>query len=154
MIPIPLPLPRLRFTLRSLCLGIAASTAIFALFTRIARPAEQAAFALLLGIILPSIWVAAWRRSSLDGLLARVALIGVLDFLLVEGHGGGRLLFLGLVSLSLLIPSIGWYMASRMEPGAGRDRVYRALPSFLVELGLVASQVAASFLLVGLVLRF
>jgi hypothetical protein len=140
--------------MRSLCLGIAASGAIFALFTRIARPAEQAAFALLLGIILPSIWVAAWRRFSLDGLLAQVTIVGVLDFLLVEGHAGGRILFVCLASLALLIPSIGWYMASRMEPGAGRDRAYRALPSYLVGLGLVASQVVASFLLVGLVLRF
>jgi hypothetical protein len=136
-----------------MCIGIAASAAIIALFSRIARPPEQAAFALFLGIILPSLWVGAWRQFTLDGLFAQVMIVAVMDFLLAEGHAGSRMIFLGAVALALFIPSAVWYATSRMEPGAERDRSRRAILSYLIGLALLAFQVAASFIIVGLVLR-
>jgi hypothetical protein len=137
-----------------MCIGIAASAAMIALFSRIARPPEQAAFALFLGIILPSLWVGAWRQFTLDGVFAQVMIVGVMDFLLVESPAGGRALLVGSVALALLIPSVMWYATSRMEPGAERNLSRRALQSFLVGLGLVVLQVVTSFMIVGLVLRF
>ena len=89
MIPIPVQLFPTRFTLRTMLVGIAAAASIVTLFSQIVRPPEQAAFALLLGIILPTLWVGAWRQFTLDRLLAQVMAVSIIDLLLVEPTGGG-----------------------------------------------------------------
>jgi hypothetical protein len=153
MIPIPVQLFPTRFTLRTMCFGIAAAASIVTLFSQTARPPEQAAFALLLGIILPTLWVGAWRQFTVDRLLAQVMAVSIIDLLLVERHAGGRMIFLLAVALSVFIPSVVWYVTRRMEPGAERDKLRRSLFLFVIGLALVAGQVAASFVIVGVVLR-
>lgn len=88
MIPIPVQLFPTRFTLRTMLVGIAAAASIVTLFSQIVRPPEQAAFALLLGIILPTLWVGAWRQFTLDRLLAQVMAVSIIDLLLVERQAG------------------------------------------------------------------
>jgi hypothetical protein len=153
MIPIPVQLLPTRFTLRTMFAGIAAGASIVTLFAQIARPPEQAAFALLLGIVLPSLWVGAWRQFTLDRLLAQAMAVSIIDLLLVERHAGGRIIFLLAVALSLFIPSVVWYVTCRMEPGAEKDRLRRSLYSSVIGLALVPGQVAASFIIVGVVIR-
>jgi hypothetical protein len=153
MILIPLQLIRPRFSVKTMFIGVAATASIVALFSRISRPPEQAAFGLLLGIVLPTIWVGAWRRFTVDRLFAQMLIVCGLDILLIEPHVGGRAIFLSVVAVSLLVPSVGWYGISRMEPGADKDRYRQALVACLVAVGLVALQVAASFIIVSLVVR-
>jgi hypothetical protein len=153
MMPIPLQLFPPRFTLRTMFIGIAATGSMIALFSRIARPPEQAGFALLLGIILPTLWLGAWRQFALDRLLAQVMIVSLMDFLLVEQLAAGRTIFLWSVALSIFIPSVMWYATSQLEPGAEKDRYRRAIRSFLIGLALVALQVVTSFIIVSLVLR-
>jgi hypothetical protein len=153
MIPIPVQLLPTRFTLRTMFAAIAAGASIVTLFSQIARPPEQAAFALLLGIILPSLWVAAWRRFTVDRLLGQVMAVSIIDLLLVERQAGGRMIFMLVVALSLLIPSVVWYVSCRMEGGAEREKLRRSLYSFVIGLALVAGQVAASFVIVSVVVR-
>jgi hypothetical protein len=150
MIPIPVQLSQPRFTLRTMLIGIAAIASMIALFSRIARPPEQAAFSLFLGIVLPSLWIGAWRQFTPERLLAQVMLVSAVDFMLVAG---GRTIFLSSVALSLFIPSVSWYAISRMAAGAERDWFCQALRSYLIGLGLIASQVVASFIIVGVVIR-
>jgi hypothetical protein len=153
MIPIPVQLFPTRFTLRTMLVGIAAAASFVTLFSHIVRPPEQAAFALLLGIILPTLWVGAWRQFTLDRLLAQVMAVSIIDLLLIERQAGGRLIFMLAVALSLLVPSVVWYVTSRMEPGAEREKLRRSLYSFVIGLALVAGQVAASFVIVSVVVR-
>jgi hypothetical protein len=153
MIPIPVQLLPTRFTLRTMFAAIAAGASIVTLFSQIARPPEQAAFALLLGIILPSLWVAAWRRFTVDRLLGQVMAVSIIDLLLVERQAGGRMIFMLVVALSLLIPSVVWYVSCRMEGSAEREKLRRSLYSFVIGLALVAGQVAASFVIVSVVVR-
>jgi hypothetical protein len=153
MIPIPVQLFPTRFTLRTMFAGIAAAASIATLFSQIARPPEQAAFALLLGIIVPVLWVGAWRRFTFGRLLAQVMMVSVIDLLLVEWRDGGRAIFLLAVALSLFIPSVVWYVTCRMEAGAEREKLRRSLYSFVIGLALVAGQVAASFIIVSVVVR-
>ena len=151
MIPIPVQLLPTRFTLRTMFAAVAAAASISALFSQIARPPEQAAFALLLGIVLPALSVGAWRRFTLDRLLCQVMAVSVIDLLLVERTAGGRMLFMLVVAACLLIPSAVWYVTCRMEPGAEKDRLRRSLYAFVIGLALVAGQVAASFVIVSVV---
>src|SRR5436305_3355046 len=127
MIPIPVQLLPTRFTLRTMLVGIAACASIATLFSQIARPPEQAAFALLLGIILPTLWVGAWRQFTLDRLLAQVMAVSIIDLLLVERQAGGRAVFMLVVALCLFIPSVVWYVSCRMEAGAEREKLRRSL---------------------------
>jgi hypothetical protein len=153
MIPIPVQLFPTRFTLKTMFVGMAAGASIATLFSQIARPPEQAAFALLLGIILPTLWVGSWRQFTLDRLLAQVLAVSFIDLMLVERQAGGRMIFMLAVALSLLIPSVVWYVTCRMEAGDEKDKLRRSLYACVIGLALVAGQVAASFIIVSVVVR-
>jgi hypothetical protein len=153
MIPIPLQLFPTRFTLRTMLVAIAAAASIVTLFSQIVRPPEQAAFALLLGIILPTLWVGAWQKFTLDRLLAQVMIVSVIDLLLVERTPGSRMLLMLTVSLCLFIPSVVWYVSCRMEAGPERAQLRRSFSSVVIGSALVAGQVAASFVIVSAVVR-
>lgn len=78
------------------------------------------------GIVLPSLWIGATRRLSVEGLLVHIAgvcllLVGLFS---AQGKPGVFFAFLGVALGALLLgPSLAWYLVTIARPGAARDRL-------------------------------
>jgi hypothetical protein len=78
---------------------------------------------------LPALWVAAVRRTPLDGLLARF-MIGN-GFIVILLGFMSAFLFVLLIGGAAAIPSLGWYAMSQMDTGDDRERLRSHIIGFL-----------------------
>jgi hypothetical protein len=83
-----------------------------------------------LAAALPALWVGAIQRIPPKGLLVRFALGNgflsiVIGFLISDVSG--PLVVPILLGAAVLLPSLGWYSMSLMEPGPERDQIKRAV---------------------------
>jgi len=131
---------RPQLTMNTLMLLIAVSAPCFALyafswnFAPVQRSASRTAgmtatLAWSLAAALPALWVGAVRRTPPHGLLVRFGIgNGTLATLL---GAMSPLLIVSLLGLSVVVPSLGWYLWSQMMPGAERDRIKEYMMEFL-----------------------
>jgi hypothetical protein len=131
---------RSQLAMNTLMLLIAISAPCFALyafsgnFAPVRRSGSvsagiTAALAWSLAAALPALWVGAALRTPPSGVLIRFG-IGNGIFATLLGAKMSALLFVTLLGVAVVVPSLGWYIWSQMTPGAERDRIRGYLTEF------------------------
>jgi hypothetical protein len=123
-------LVRPRLTLYTMMLLVAISATCFAVFAfsgnfrMVQSPSAGiiATVAWTLATALPALWVgAAWKYPPRDVLIRFGIANGIFAILL--GARMDPLVFIALVGIAIVVPSLGWYAWSQMPPGEDRDRL-------------------------------
>jgi hypothetical protein len=135
---------RLRYSqvsLRTLMLAVAAaatnlaaaSLLLAAPFLRHSPAVAVVTGLFTIGVLLPALWLGAVRRLSYDGLLAHIAIVGVLVFLFYSAAWAETLtvFVLAYLAVGVLIPSVAWYIVRVREADESRDRATRLVMAYI-----------------------
>jgi hypothetical protein len=116
----------------------------------------HAGVTVLFGLVLTALWIAAWRRFTVERLMGQLVVIASVAAAVLGTSEPGRSepkLVMGiLVTLSVVVPSFAWYTASRLESGEDRDRALGILRTYMANVALVVAQLPALFAVTGLAL--
>jgi hypothetical protein len=124
-----------QFSLRTLMLAVGAAAMCLAFVFRFLhagflRDYDAVACVgglLIVGAVLPALWAGALRRLGPDALFLHIGIVPASFLLLIEAMDRRMLgpLVMIWLTLTLVVPSMAWYMVARMERGPGRERVRR-----------------------------